>query len=226
MDKEEKNLVLPFEFKAVSAPDEKGYVSFEGYAAAFDNVDLGKDVITKGAFAETIKEGVTWPILLDHMAYMTETAGYNLSATEDAYGLKIKGQINTNVEAGKIVYHLSKQALELGKTIGLSIGYATKERDYDEETGVRTLKKIKMYEYSFTNFPMNPKATITAMKSRQLDAIKNAVIDILEEKGLIETKDSNNSSEGDKSGDAASEQELKELSELINNLTNEVKKHE
>jgi len=224
MNKEKKTLVLPFDFKAVSKPDDKGYVTFEGYAAAFDNVDLGNDVIVKGAFAETMQDGVNWPILLDHMAYMTETAGYNVSATEDNYGLKIKGQINTNIEAGKIVYHLSKQALELGKTIGLSIGYAVKKRDYDEETGVRTLKAVKMYEYSFTNFPMNHKATITAMKSRQLQEIKKAVLDVLEEKGLIETKDSKH--ESDKSKDDPSESELKELSQLINNLTNEVKKHE
>lgn len=217
MDKEEKNIVLPFEFKEISAPDEKGYVEFDGYAAAFDNVDLGNDVIIKGAFAETIKAEKNWPILLDHMSYLTETAGYNLSAEEDDFGLKIRGQINTNVEAGKIVYQLSKQALSLGKQIGLSIGYGVKEKEFDPDTMVRTLKKIKMYEYSFTNFPMNPKASITTMKSRQIDLFKSVITEVLQEHGLIKSG---------KDDSEISEAETKELLELITNLKKEVTSHE
>lgn len=217
MDKEQKNIVLPFEFKAVGQPDANGYVEFEGYAAAFNNVDLGKDVIVKGAFADTIKENVNWPILLDHMAYMTETAGYNLAATEDEKGLRIRGQLNTKLEAGKIVYELSKQALALGKEIGLSIGYGVQEKEFDPDTMVRTLKKLRMYEFSFTNFPMNPKASITAMKSRQLEEIKAVVHGVLVENGLIEGGKKDDSSE------AAELEQRKELLTMIENLTKEVK---
>jgi HK97 family phage prohead protease len=181
MPEEKSTIVLPFEFKAISEPDEKGLVSFEGYAAAFDNVDLGKDVIVKGAFADTITDNPNVPILLDHMPYMTETAGFNKSASEDQYGLKVVGQLNTNIEAGKIVHELGKQAMALGKGIGMSIGYGTMEKEIDPDTQIRTLKKLKLYEYSFTNFPMNPKATLTAIKSRQKDEIKAALRELIAE---------------------------------------------
>ncbi len=46
------NLEVPFELKAV---DEAG--NFEGYAAVFNNVDLGDDVILPGAFTRVKQPG-------------------------------------------------------------------------------------------------------------------------------------------------------------------------
>jgi len=179
--REKDNLVLPFEIKALGEPDSEGMVNFEGYAAAFGNVDLGNDVIEQGAFAETLKEDQNWPIYLDHIALMENTAGYNLSAVEDNFGLRIKGQLNIKVEAGRIAYELAKQAKAIGKNIGLSIGYGTKEKTYDETTGIRTLKKLKMYEYSFTNHAMNTLASFTNFKSRFMSEIKSALKELLAE---------------------------------------------
>jgi len=181
-------LVLPFEFKAVGDPDADGYVEFSGYAAAFDNVDLGNDVIVTGAFRETIKTDPNVPILLDHMSLLRETAGFNKWMKEDEMGLNVTGQLNTKLEAGKIAYELSKQALALGKKIGLSIGYGVMDKSYDPDTQVRTLKALKLYEYSFTNFPMNPKATVQTVKSRQFAMVKDAVREVLSENPDLFTK--------------------------------------
>jgi HK97 family phage prohead protease len=212
---EKSTIILPFEFKAMGDPDEKGYVNFEGYAAAFDNVDLGNDVIVKGAFAETLSNDQTVPILLDHMAYMTETAGFNKSASEDERGLKVQGQLNTNVEAGKIAYQIGKQALDLGKGIGMSIGYGVIDKEYDPDTGIRTLKKLKLYEYSFTNFPMNPQATLTAIKSRRRSELKAALKELLaEEPGILSgTDDPEDMEPGE------DKQVLKDLLSSIKNTT-------
>lgn len=181
-------LVLPFEFKAVGDPDADGYVEFSGYAAAFDNVDLGNDVIIAGAFQETIKNDPNMPILLDHTSLLRETAGYNKWAKEDEMGLYVTGQLNTKLEAGKIARELSKQALALGKKIGLSIGYGVVDKSYDPDTGIRTLKTLKLYEYSFTNFPMNPKATVQTVKSRHFNMLKEVVMDVLKENPDLLTK--------------------------------------
>lgn len=186
MTNKKEVMVLPFEFKSVGDPDADGYVEFTGYAAVKNNVDLGYDIIADGAFVDTIKnDGSIWPILLDHQAYMRETAGYNKVAFEDENGLKVTGQLNTNIEAGRIAHELSKQAFKLGKQIGLSIGYGIIDKEYRND--IRILKTIKMYEYSFTNFPMNPAATVTAMKD--MESAREALFKAAVKEYLAENKD-------------------------------------
>jgi hypothetical protein len=53
-----------FALELKEAPGEDG--SFEGYAAVFGNVDSYGDVIEKGAFAKTLQENPTVPILWQH----------------------------------------------------------------------------------------------------------------------------------------------------------------
>ena len=48
-----------------------------GFASTFGNVDLGMDVVDKGAFKKAIKESKgLWPILADHDP--TKQIGWNL----------------------------------------------------------------------------------------------------------------------------------------------------
>jgi hypothetical protein len=55
---------------------------------------------------------------------------------------------------------------------GLSIGYRTKQADMDPKNpGIRTLKAVDLFEVSFVNFPMQPRAGV--------DSVKSAVQDIL-----------------------------------------------
>ena len=48
---------------------------------------------------------------------------------------------------------------------GLSIGFVTREDSFDKVTGVRTLKKIDLWEVSIVTFPANPAAQISNVKS-------------------------------------------------------------
>lgn len=153
----------PVEIKSFG---EQGVV--EGYAAVFNNIDLGMDKIIPGAFKRTLKNNKgKVPMLADHK--WDQPIGVNLEAKEDSYGLLVKGQINLNIQAGRERYEYAKQLLANGMKAGLSIGYNTVdyEEAKDKETGriYRKLKELKLHEYSLVVFPMNEEATLTGVKS-------------------------------------------------------------
>jgi HK97 family phage prohead protease len=156
-----------FEFKVTKAESNSKIGYIEGYASTFGNVDLGQDVVDRGAFVKTIKDNKgVFPILIDHDP--SKPFGWNLDASEDNYGLKVKGEVNLITEEQQNRYQLAKRAQELGTKMGLSIGYSTIkwENDHDRPE-VRHLKELKLWEYSQVTFPMNPAATITQAKAAQ-----------------------------------------------------------
>lgn len=160
-----KTLDVPFEIKAVS---DDGL--FSGYGAVFGNVDLGGDVIHAGAFAGTIAEWIGRkrmpPILWNHDR--NEPLGVYTAISEDEKGLYVEGRLLVNeVQRAKEIHALMKA----GALDGMSIGYGVKRREYDEETGVRHLKELSLFEVSIVTFPMNEAARVDAVKSA-LDAGK------------------------------------------------------
>lgn len=169
--KEEK-IFRKFEFKIEGAEESKdtagnpiGLVS--GYASTFGNIDQGMDIVERGAFAKTIKDkGGRFPILLDHNP--SKPIGWNLEASEDAYGLHVKGEIQLVTEDAINRYRLAKRALEINAKSGLSIGYSVikAEPDFDKPM-IRRLKELKLWEYSFVVFPMNEEANLTDVKNSQ-----------------------------------------------------------
>ncbi len=150
-----------FEFKIQDADPAKGII--RGYASTFGNIDFGDDVIDAGAFKKTIQESKGLiPILADHDP--TKQIGWNLRAEEMKDGLFVEGKIDVENNAlARERYSLAKQALEIGASSGLSIGYGTVKAVADKERpSVRRLKEVKLYEYSFVTFPMNNLAMVTA----------------------------------------------------------------
>lgn len=167
----EKKEYKVFEFKVSKAEDASGVGTIEGYASTFGNVDLGYDVVDRGAFAKTIadKKG-KFPILLDHDP--SKPIGWNIDAVEDAYGLKVVGEIQLITEEARNRYALAKRAQQLNTKMGLSIGYSTIKWDADfDQPNVRHLKELKLWEYSIVTFPMNEEASITGAKSRDVLAL-------------------------------------------------------
>ena len=149
-----------FEFKEI---DSQG--KLRGYASTFGNVDLGLDVVDKGAFNKSIKEKKgKFPILADHDP--RRLIGWNLRAEEDEKGLLVEGELNLNVQDAREKYALAKQALENGIKMGLSIGYGVIKAEPDRKSPqIRRLKELKLYEYSIVTFPMNEDALVTSLKS-------------------------------------------------------------
>lgn len=153
-----KDIDFHFEFKDLGPDAEKKFGYFEGYGAIFGNKDHVNDIIAQGAFVETLKKDGMPSLLWQHDSECV--IGKFTEAYEDERGLYMKGEINLDVQKGLEAYSLLKQ----GAMKGMSIGYLTQDYHYDQTTGVRTLKKVKLLEVSIVTFPANDKAKVTAVK--------------------------------------------------------------
>jgi phage head maturation protease len=97
--------------------------------------------------------------------------GFSTAAEEDSKGLKVAGEFTLDSDEGHNAYATVRHAAKLGQKFGLSIGYAIRGEDgahWDEQTGVRTLKNLTVYEFSLAAIPANPRARMTAVKARDL----------------------------------------------------------
>ena len=143
----------------------------EGWASTFGNKDSGDDIIVAGAFADSIR--VRKPKMLwQHDSH--QVIGVWESAVETDQGLYVKGTI-LDTTLGNDAYKLAKA----GAIDSMSIGYAVKDSSYDQKTGVRTLKKLDLWEVSLVTFPMNDRATITRVKAAMDDI--DAATDLLDQ---------------------------------------------
>lgn len=156
MNKEKVDFL--FEFKDLGLDNSNKFGYFEGYGAIFGNKDLTNDIIEKGAFIETLKKDGMPALLLQHDS--EQVIGKFTEAYEDERGLYMKGEINLDVQKAREAHSLLKQ----GALKGMSIGYLTQDYVYDQTTGIRRLKKLKLLEVSIVTFPANEKAKITGVK--------------------------------------------------------------
>ena len=136
---------------------------FEGYASLFNVVDMGHDMVMRGAFAESLKKRATQAIKLLWQHKATEPIGHWLDIHEDALGLYVRGQLNLRVAKANEALAL----LRAGSVDGLSIGFKTEKSITDKKTGVRRLYKIDLWEISVVTFPMLPEARVSAVKHVQ-----------------------------------------------------------
>ncbi len=151
-----KYMRIPAEFKA---DPESG--SFTMLGAVFGNVDLGGDRIVRGAFRETLAERKVDGRPLKMMFGHRELIGVYDSVKESRQGLYVAGRPLDEVQRGaEAIALLKAKALDEG-----SIGYTIPEggADYDERTGVRTLRKIDLHEVSLVPFAMNPRARVLSV---------------------------------------------------------------
>lgn len=148
MELEEKT--FPFEIKAITTEG-----TFEGYAAIFGKPDVLGEIIEKGAFDKTVKEGKAYPMLWYHD--LQQPIGIATLEIDDK-GLKVKGELNLEVQAAREKHALMKQ-----KAIrGLSFGFRT-IKDAWEGTK-RILKEVKLYEISPCTFGAQATALISSVK--------------------------------------------------------------
>lgn len=156
----------PFEVKEVG---DDGV--FDGFGSVFGNVDAYKEVVAPGAFTETLaawkQAGKLPPVLWQHRS--GEPIGPYLEMEERAQGLWVKGHLLVDdVQRAK-----EARALMKAKAVnGLSIGYVTREDSFDRVTGIRTLKRVDLWEVSVVTFPANPAAQVSSVKSA-IDAIQS-----------------------------------------------------
>ena len=137
----------------------------KGYLSVAENVDLGGDVVKRGAFKQTLahKNGRT-VFMLDHGYKTSEVIGV-LNLSEDDMGLKMDGCINLATPQGKMAFETAKFQIEQGVPIGASIGYEIVKASPNKYGGY-DLHEVKLYEGSMTPFPMNESALITEARKR------------------------------------------------------------
>jgi len=105
----------------------------------------------------------------------SEPIGTWTDIVEDAKGVKVSGRLLLSLEKGKEAYEMLKS----GIIDGLSIGYRTLTESYDTEKGGRGYRKIEkaeLWEVSLVTFPMNTRATVTAVKNMPTDRELEAML--------------------------------------------------
>lgn len=127
-------------------------VRFAGYAAVFDRVDHGGDVVRPGAFAG-VAAGV--PLLWQHLP--GEAIGTVERVEEDARGLRVIGRVSGRTGAGRA----AARALKERAVDGLSFGYRVREA---RGAGPRELLALELVEVSVVTHPMQPLARVIAVE--------------------------------------------------------------
>jgi hypothetical protein len=129
--------------------------TFTGVLSVYNVVDLGSDLIEKGAFTKTLQEsGAEIPCLWQH----SEPIG-SLKVFDGADGLEVQGTLVLEVQQAREALALMKARV----VKGLSIGYRTIKSKV--ENGVRRISEIALMEGSVVTFPMMPLAQVTDVKS-------------------------------------------------------------
>lgn len=162
---ERKSLNVGFDVKQIN---DKG--EFSGYGSVFDVVDLGYDRVKQGAFVDSIedheKKG-TWPAMFYSHDHNKEIGEWT-NMYEDDRGLFVEGKLwidgkYPDMDAMKAYRGMKKKKGKMGLSIGYSIPKGGAE--VDEETGIRDLEEIKLWEVSPTVFPMNESARVDTVKT-------------------------------------------------------------
>jgi HK97 family phage prohead protease len=153
-----KYLNVPAEYK--SAGDAG---TFSGYASIFGNVDLGGDIVERGAFKDIVTNTAGKVIVL--WQHMTRQPIGVADVKQDDKGLSFEGHlVMEDPQARTANAHMKAGSLQ-----GMSIGYDVLPGGAEiKESGIRLLKALKLYEISAVTFGMNPLAKIEEAKSAGL----------------------------------------------------------
>jgi HK97 family phage prohead protease len=165
---------VPLELKFASEGSDLPAGAFEGYAAVFNNVDRGGDLIEPGAFGKSISMSDAMgcpPALYYNHDRSKGCVGRIDSISEDKKGLLVKGCINPDTQIGKDT--LSN--IKFGAIKAMSFGYQVPPGGYRRGSGkggepARYLKQVNLHEVSLVDDPMNPLAKLNFVKSARQDA--------------------------------------------------------
>jgi HK97 family phage prohead protease len=152
-EKKVKNLHL----KVKSVNDDG---TFTGMGSVFGVVDSYGDIVVKGAFTKTLEEQ-KGKIRCLWQHDQTQPIGVFTSLIETDEGLQVEGKLTLGSTGGANAYALMQD----GAVDGLSIGFQTIQDSFDQQTGIRYIKEVKLWEVSVVTFPANEEATITSVKS-------------------------------------------------------------
>jgi len=129
-------------------------VRFAGYAAVFDRVDSGGDIVRPGAFAEALKRAGEVPLLWQHKA--GRVLGRIEHLSEDKRGLRVIASVEDRAVGAM---------LQSGRLNGLSFGYQVREA---RSGAYRELIDLDLVEVSLVAQPMQKLARVHAVERSYL----------------------------------------------------------
>jgi HK97 family phage prohead protease len=129
---------------------------FAGYAAVFDRVDLGADVVRAGAFARSLKRGSAVPLLWQHDR--RRPIGRVEYLKEDRRGLRVIARLS-----GSGTGRMAAALLREGRVAGLSFGFRVRRAGFGRP---RELADVELIEVSLVTRPMQPRARVHAVESQ------------------------------------------------------------
>ncbi len=134
--------------------------AISGYGSVFDVVDSYDEIVVRGAFAESLRQQRSVPILWEHDR--AQPIGLWSVLAEDEYGLRCAGRLLVDeVQKAREASALLRERA----VTGLSIGYRVRKSSFDEKTGIRTLTALDLMEISLVTFPANDQARADAVKA-------------------------------------------------------------
>jgi uncharacterized protein len=156
----------------MAALETSGPIRFSGYAAIFNRLDRGGDIIRKGAFAQSLSRlrrsdgSLGLPLLWQHDA--AAPIGAIEALEEDDRGLRITGRLFTvkqPVPRGRAdaAQHPAAGVVS-GALTGLSFGYRVQAASDPAPGAPRELLSLDLVEISLVTAPMQPLARIHAVE--------------------------------------------------------------
>lgn len=163
--------IIPFELKAEDVTDEG---IFTGYGSTFGGkADSHGDVVRQGAFKNSLKNGGRngngVALLWQHDS--NKPIGVWEELVENSKGLKVRGQLNLDVQLAREAHSLLRQGALKGLSIGFDIARDEKGNrledavEWDDKKNIRYLNQLDLWEISVVTFPANVRANITNVKS-------------------------------------------------------------
>jgi HK97 family phage prohead protease len=144
-----------------------------GYWSKFGNVDYDDDIIAMGAATKTIAE--RGPMGSNEIFFLNQ---HNWSQPHGKPMVLEAQEKGIYFESKIAPTSYGKDALVLyaeGIVVQHSIGFSTVKADYDQKTGVRTIKEIKLYEGSNVTLGANPETPFTGFKSLTMAEINDQI---------------------------------------------------
>ena len=144
-----------------------------GYWSKFGNLDYDDDIIASGAATKTIAE--RGPMGSNEIFFLNQ---HNWSQPHGKPTVLEAQEKGIYFESKVAPTSYGRDAIILyqeGIVVQHSIGFSTVKADYDKNTGVRTIKEIKLYEGSNVTLGANPDTPFTGFKSLTMSEINDQI---------------------------------------------------
>lgn len=144
-----------------------------GYWSKFGNVDYDDDIIASGAATKTIAE--RGPMGSNEIFFLNQ---HNWSQPHGKPSVLEAQEKGIYFESKVAPTSYGRDAIILyqeGIVVQHSIGFSTVKADFDNKTGVRTIKEIKLYEGSNVTLGANPETPFTGFKSLTMSEINDQI---------------------------------------------------